>query len=202
MQLRAILSKEDLVGLIDGLTPLDVEISRRPRRSISLAKPSRIELVPGAGLRVQGDARISWEVAALPVAVTVRSWRVLLEPSIVVRDDGAQILLLDPVLEELDFKRVPGFLDERIIEALNEALAMQRSKLAWNFTKTLSIHKPLSPRLVPPRSVDLVPTRGEVEVSSTEVSLTMHFQAAAAHVAETARNVAVAARGGVSASRG
>ncbi|WP_146645669.1 hypothetical protein [Labilithrix luteola] len=174
MQLCAVITKDDLAGVIREITPLDVEVSRRPRRMISLGRPGRVELVPSAGLRVAGDAKLRWEVAGLSIPITVRAWQILLRPSVVLRD-GVYVLAFDPVLENLELKHVPGFLDERVAPTLNEALTSQRKKLVWNFTKTLSMHRPLSDKLSPKVKLDVAPTGGEVNVTSSALELTLHF---------------------------
>lgn len=174
MQLCAVITKDDLAGVIREITPLDVEVSRRPRRMISLGRPGRVELVASAGLRVAGDAKLRWEIAGLSVPITVRAWQILLRPSVVLRG-GVYVLAFDPILEKLELKHVPGFLDERVAPALNETLAAQRQKLVWNFTKTLSMHRPLSDKLSPKVKLDLVPTGGEVKVTSSALELTLHF---------------------------
>ncbi|MCL2777455.1 MAG: hypothetical protein FWD73_05575 [Polyangiaceae bacterium] len=176
MRLSAVLTKDDLLGAIEQITPLDVEISRRPKRVISLGRPNRAELVAGAGLRACGFAHLRWEVAGLTIPVTVRSWQILLVPAVAMKD-GAQVLAFDPILEALDFKHVPGFLDERIVETVNEMLSAQKSKLVWNFTKTLSLHRPLPDKLTPHRRFDLLPVDGEVTVTANELWFTLHFNA-------------------------
>ncbi|MCL2724303.1 MAG: hypothetical protein FWD69_07690 [Polyangiaceae bacterium] len=176
MRLSAVLTKNDLLRAIEEITPLDFEISRRPRRTISLGRPWHVELVADAGLRIAGSARLRWEIAGLVIPVTVRAWQILLVPFVAVRD-GVHVLAFEPTLEHLDFKHIPGFLDERIVETVNEAIAAQRSKLVWNFSKTLAVHRALPDKLTPHRCFDLSPADGEVTVSTTEMALTIHIDA-------------------------
>jgi hypothetical protein len=173
MQLCAVLTKEDLTSVIEQVTPLRVEI--RPRRVITLARPTAIELVAGAGLRVRGHASFTWDVGGgLTIPVTLRSWQVLLVPSFVARH-GRHVLAFNPKLEKLDFKRVPVFLGDRIAEALKEGLAAQRNKLAWDFAKHLSVVLPFPNRVSPGGEAWLGPTGGNVTVTAAEVRLTLTF---------------------------
>jgi hypothetical protein len=101
--------------------------------------------------------------------------------------DGAHVLAFDPVLEHLDFKRVPGFFDDRIIEAINEGLASQRRKLAWNLTRTMSLHRPMPARVVPAGQFDLAPTSATVTVAASELRIEATFEA---HVTRAPEDVA------------
>jgi hypothetical protein len=172
MQLCAILTKDDLASAIEQITPLRVAI--RPRRVITLGRPSKVELVPGAGLRVRGDARFTWDVGGITIPVTLRAWQILLVPSFVARNRG-HVLAFDPVLENLDFKRVPMFLDGRIAEAINDGLAAQKNKLSWDFERTLTLVRGLPDKVSPAGEMTLAPTGGTVTVTATDVRLTLDF---------------------------
>jgi hypothetical protein len=85
------------------------------------------------------------------------------------------VLAFEPVLELLDFKNVPMFLDGRIKEAINEGLAAQKHKLAWDFEKTLSLLRPLPEKVSPAGELKLGPTGGTVKVTAEEIRLTLDF---------------------------
>lgn len=176
MQLCAIVTKDDLTSVIEQLTPLRVAV--RPRRVITLGRPTKVELVAGAGLRVRGDARFTWDVGGLTIPVTLRSWQVMLVPVFAPAParPGGHILAFDPVLEELDLKNVPMlFLDGRIAEAIKTGLAAQRGKLAWDFEAQLGISRALPDRISPAGEACLVPTGGNVTVTATEMRLDLSF---------------------------
>lgn len=175
-ELTLTVPKADLFEVVCDLTPTRIELSKRPRRVLHLGRPRRFELVPNRGLRVRGDARVAWEALGLALPVTLRAWQILLVPSVVVQS-GAHVLAFDPVLEDLDFKRVPGFFDERLVEAVNDGLASQRRKLAWNFSKTLSFRLPLPARVSPGGTFELVPSSGDVEVTADAIRLSVAFEA-------------------------
>lgn len=172
MQLCATLTKEDLTTVIETITPLRVAVGRG--RGVLLGRPTKVELVEGAGLRVRGDARFTWDVGAITLPVHVRAWQMLLVPRFAARATG-HVLELEPRLEALDFKRVPMFLDGRISGALKDALENQRAKLGWDFAKHLSVARAFPPSITPETCMSLGPTHGNVTITSTEVRLTFTF---------------------------
>jgi hypothetical protein len=173
VHLSATITKDELVRSIRDLTPLRIDLGRR--RSVTFGRPELVELVPNAGLRVRGDAKMVWEIAGLPLPVSLRAWQVLLVPS-VVELDGGHVLAFDPVLEDLDFKRVPGLY--RIIDAINEGVASQRRKLAWNLSRALSVRTSLMrTRIVPEATFTLAPVSATVAVTASEVRLDATLEA-------------------------
>lgn len=172
VQLTATMTKDEIVRLVRELTPLRIDLGAR--RSVSFGTPDLVELVDGAGLRVRGNARMIWEIAGLPFPVSLRAWQLLLAPTVVVREE-ALVLVFDPVLEALAFKRVPGFFDERIALAINEGVASQRRKLAWNVSRGLSWRLPLPRRFVPPRQLAVAPTSASVTVTASELRVDVAF---------------------------
>lgn len=172
MQLCATLTRDDLSSVIEQITPLRVAI--RPRRVITLGRPTKIELVAGAGLRVRGDARFTWDVGGITIPVTLRAWQVLLVPSFAARN-GGHVLAFDPKLEALDFKNVPMFLDGAIAQAVKDGLAAQKSRLTWDFEKQLSLVRALPDKISPAGEVTLAPTGGTVVVTADSLRLTLDF---------------------------
>ncbi len=168
MQLCATFGLDDLTDLAREVTPLEVEVGRRPRRSVALGEPTKIELVPGAGLRMRGDARFNW--AGFPV--TLRAWQVLVRPSIV-----GHRLAVDLELEHLDFKGIPAFLVDTIRTAINDGLASQKQKLAVSLDRVLSFSSMLPARVTPPRELTVCPTDASIEVTASALILTVRFAA-------------------------
>jgi hypothetical protein len=184
VQLSAVVTRDDLVALLDQVAPVRVSLGARGSRNALLGRPHKVELVRGAGIRLGGDARMTWDVAGVALPVALRAWQVLLVPSVLLHPatiKGARrrtyVLVFDPVLEVLDFRRVPGFLDDRIADAINDVLGAQRNRLAWNFTKTLSARLALPSRYAPPGRFELAPVAGEVVVSDVELRFTVTFEA-------------------------
>jgi len=173
MLLCAILTLKDVVSVVEQVTPLEVTLRRG--RVISLGRPSTVELAAGAGLRVRGAALFTWDVGGVAVPVSLRAWQVLLVPSFVARGHR-HVLALDPVLEALDFKSVPTFLGARITAAINDGFAAQKSRLAWDFEKHLSLVRALSDKVSPKSEVRLGPCGGNVTVTDVDVRLTLDFE--------------------------
>lgn len=174
VHLTATIKKDEIVQLISELTPLKIDLGRK--RNVSFGTPELVELVPDTGLRIRGGAKMIWEVAGLPLPVTLRTWQVLLTPSIEQRD-GALVLAFEPVIEDLDFKRVPGFFDERIVDAINEGVASQRRKLCWNLTRLLGSSSPMPARVSPGGTFDIAPSAVTVRVTAAELRVDIDFAA-------------------------
>jgi len=172
MLLTAAVSKAEIVTLVDSLTPLRVTIDERRGRSITLGRP-RLELVPNVGIRLRGDARITWDVAGVSVPVTLQAWQILLVPRIATRGQS-RILSFEPVIEELDLKRVPGFLNDKIAKAIGDGIAQNRDRIAWDFTRTLAKRWPL-PAKIGGGAFALTADEGAVEVTAEDVKLTLRF---------------------------
>jgi hypothetical protein len=190
MQLCAVITRDELAALIGEIAPLDVELSRRPRRALAIGRPSLVELAPGAGLRVRGDARLTWDVAGVTVPVTVRACQLLLAPTIAIRNE-MHVLAFEPRIEALEIGSVPGFVAEGITGALEGALEARKSKLAWPFERQLSLRKMLSERLSPPSRFELRAARGEVTVTASELVLRISFDA---HVGRAGIGIAPGSR--------
>lgn len=185
MQLSAVLTKDDLAALVGEIAPLEIELSRKPRRVVSVGKPSLVELVAEEGLRLRGDARFLWDALGLTFPVTVRTWQVLLAPRVVVID-GAHALAFQPTLEAIDLSNVPGFVEGAIMQAARGALDAYEKRLVWRFGTQLAVHLPLPQRVSPASRFDLAPVAGEAVVTAEEMKLTLRFEAHVARLAQLA----------------
>jgi hypothetical protein len=175
MHLTAVVAQSELAALVDSLTPMRVTIDERRGRSVTLGRP-RTTLVAGKGLRLRGDARVAWDVAGVAIPVTLQAWQLLLVPRIVSRG-RSRVLAFEPVVEELDLKLVPAFLDDKIASAITGAIAQYRDRIAWDFARTLSRRFALWKRISPAKTFEIVATDGAVEVGQNELRLTVRFQA-------------------------
>ncbi|HVH46466.1 MAG TPA: hypothetical protein VM925_29190 [Labilithrix sp.] len=175
MLLTAIVTKAELVALVESLTPLRIVIDERRGRSVTLGRPAA-ELVPGQGLRLRGDARVVWDVAGVAIPVTLQAWQLLLVPRVVSRP-RTRVLAFEPVIEELDLKLVPGFLDDKIAGAIRDGIAQNRDKVAWDFVRTLSKRLALPARIAPAKTFEIRAVDGAVAVSATELRLEVRFEA-------------------------
>jgi hypothetical protein len=176
MHLSAVVSKDEIVALIEAFTPLRITIDERRGRVVTLGRPQSVELVAGHGLRVRGAARVAWDVAGVGIPVTIQAWQILIVPRIVARG-RSNVLAFDPIVEELDLKLVPGFLDDKIADAIRDGLAHNRAKLAWEFTRTLAKRLSLPVKISPARSFEIFAEGGVVAVCDTELRFTVRFAA-------------------------
>lgn len=174
MQLSCVVTRNDVVQLLEQLTPFRVDLGGR--RAVTFARPRRVELVPEVGVRVEGEARVTWDVGIVTLPVTVESWSMVLVASVASRGD-AWHLRFDPVVEDLVLRGAPAFVDGKIAELINESLGAAKRKLSWNFSKTLSVKLRMPRAFDPPARFDLRPGRGEIVVDRDEVRLTATFVA-------------------------
>jgi hypothetical protein len=171
----ACIPKSDLVDLVMSITPLTVTVDADRGRIVTLGC-SAVDLVPGAGLRLRGDGHLSWDFAHLPIPVTIRTWQILFVPQVASRG-RSHVLRLEPRLEDLEVKLIPGFVDERIADAIRGGLARQRDRLAWDFARTLSKRLPLPANITPATTFEILPVGGDVAVSESELRLALRFEA-------------------------
>lgn len=119
---------------------------------------------------------MTWDVAGVAIPVTLQAWQVLLVPRIASRG-RSRVLSFEPVIEELDLKLVPAFLDDAIVSAIREGIAQNRDRIAWDFARTLSKRLPLPARISPAKTFEILAQDGEVEVTASELRLTVRFEA-------------------------
>jgi len=173
MLLTAAVTKAEIVALFDALTPIRIAIDASKGRYVTLGRP-RLELIADTGLRLRGDANITWGVAGMSVPVTIQNWQVMLLPRVVTRGKN-RVLQFEPVIEELDLKRVPGFLDDKIAKAIGDGIAQNREKLVFDFTKRLTKRWPLPQRLgAGAFALDCVD--GAIEVTADQLLMTLRFE--------------------------
>ncbi|MBN9161308.1 MAG: hypothetical protein BGO98_41145 [Myxococcales bacterium 68-20] len=170
----AVIPRTDLVSLVESITPLCVTIDKERNRTISLGRP-KVELVAGRGLRLRGDAHVHWDFAHVPIPVTINTWQLVLVPRVSSRG-RSHVLSFAPDLEELDVKLVPGFVDEKIANAIRDAISHHRDRLAWDFGRTLSKRLPLPANVSPSNTFEIFPVGGDVSVGEAEIRLALRFE--------------------------
>jgi hypothetical protein len=137
-------------------------------RWIQIERARHIDLVAGAGLRVETGGQLQWQAAGLPIGVTFTSAQLMLRPEIVPDDRGGK-LVFRPELEALDLKNVPSILDSGVLAIVNGQLASQSHALAWHFGQTLTHAVPLPPTIVPLETLHLASHDAKVEVLNDAV---------------------------------
>ncbi len=173
MKLGLVVTRDELAALAAELVPVRIVLREHPYGAVSFGRALELELVENQGIRVRGDARIALSVAGLTMQVGVRAWQILLRPSVA---GAVPALAFDPVLEHLDLERVPGFLDGRIVEGVNEALAGGKKTLAWRFAEKLAALRPLPPKVSPRGTFRFVAASASVVVTEAELRLEADFR--------------------------
>jgi hypothetical protein len=173
-------TKDELVELVASITPMRITIDERRGRAVTLGRP-RVDFAPGRGVRLRGEARMTWDVAGFAVPITLQAWQLMLIPRLTVAG-RARTLALEPVVEALDLKRVPGVVDGRIAQALDGVLARVQHRLVWDFARTLSRRLPL-PRRVDAElggtSIDLDVVGATFTVTESELHFCVRIEARA-----------------------
>lgn len=129
-----------------------------------------LDLVPGRGLRLRGDARITWDVAGVTVPVQVDRWQVMLAPRVVTRAES-QVLAFDPHVEILDLKHVPTFLCGKITAAIGDGIRANEGKLGRALAKRIAL-----PAKLGSGALALVSTSANVDVTEEALTLSVELE--------------------------
>ncbi len=175
MILTARVTTAELRSLLESLTPLRVAIDETRGRWLTIGRP-QLTVVPGRGYRLRGDARLAWEALGITVPVTLDGLQVLLVPKVLARG-AARLLAFEPVVEELGLRLVPGFLEDKITDAVRDWLAKSQERLAWTFSRTLSRRLGLSEKIHPRETFEIAAVAGQVTVSEEELRFAVRFEA-------------------------
>ncbi len=184
MWLEAIFSRADLSELVGELLPATFRFG--DDAWVALGEPSEVRLVPDVGLRVGCKAKLRWAVAGIPVPVTLHSLTVLLRPTIV---PGAvsEALSFDLRLEHADLAGVPDFVDVKITERVNRAIAERGLRATWDFGETLARTIPMPERLEPIDALELSVAWGKVRITEEAMGLVLSFRARVARGGQIGR---------------
>jgi len=184
MWIQAILTRDDLAAVLHELTPLRVTLGEDVAgRALFLGRPQRVELVPGQGLRVTCRARVAWRLAGVRLPVKIHRVTAILVPRIERRapTPGAPVrdmLAFAVRIEKVDVAALPGFVDAKVADVVNETLGRAAHDLVWDFIDTLSFHFALPVALASAERFDLLASWGEVRVTDDAVVLAVAFHAA------------------------
>lgn len=177
MWIEAIISQDDFTSLAAELFPLTIHLGASDSEHyLLLSAATAVSLVEGRGLRFTCNAQIRWPVLGMDVPINVHGLTVLVEPSVA---EGSDSLQLGVELERANVSWLPALVDEKIVEAVNEALDKRRADLSWNFAKTLSHEFPLPELVQPLRALGLKAGWGKVRVTAEAMVLVISFRASA-----------------------
>lgn len=173
MRVEAILSVADLIAIASQFMPFSIDLGGEG--SLVLTDPSDVSLLAGNGIRVVCKAKLEWPVLGIVVPVTVQSLVVVVQPEIVKTTD-AEALVLKLEVEHADLAGVPTFVDNRITEKVNAALAEKHVELAWNFAGTLNHAFALPKSLAPLEAFALSVVGARVVVTPEAMGFSVAFK--------------------------
>ena len=169
LQITAELTEQSLTELLADLLPATINLDPlgvdSTRRWIRIEEPNHVDFVPDVGLRVRTSAALQWTAVGLAVPVTLQDVQLLLRP-LVVTDERGPKLVLEPSIENADFRFMPNFVDEAISGRINAALAAQGQMIGWHFGESLTHQVPLPANFSPVNTFNL--GAGDFTVSVTE----------------------------------
>lgn len=178
LQLTAELSEQALTQLLSELLPATIDLDPlgvdSGRRWIRIEAPSHVDFVPDIGLRIRTSAALQWTAVGLAVPVTLRDVQLILRP-IVATDERGPKLVLEPSIENADFRFMPTFVDEAIAARINAALAAEGHMIGWHFGETLSHQVPLPANLTPVNAFTLSAGAFDVKVSEHGIVLKLQL---------------------------
>jgi hypothetical protein len=174
MWLEAIVTREDLVQLLDQLLPLKINLDAPSKdRWIHLGHATDVVLVADAGMRVSCPAELKWEIAGVGPTLKVETIGVLLRPDVVEHGNG-HTLDFHVEIEDVDIHGVPSVIESAILRKVNAEL--ETKKLSWNFTKTLGYSAPIGALLESIDSLDVAVAWGKRRITAEGLALAVSFK--------------------------
>jgi len=178
MWLEAIITHEDLVNIVGQLLPVKIYLHQEGEemdkdRWLLLQPATEVTLVADEGLRVTCPAELSWSIAGVSPTMKLDKLRVLLSPEVVENTHG-YALEFHIKVEQADFHRLPDFVDAKIADAVNAALATK--KLPWHFGEMLTRTVPLGKMFEPLEALKIDVSWGEERVKTDVLGLAISFK--------------------------
>ena len=175
MHLEAHFTAQDFSHVLGQLTPIRIGLdANSDKRFISLSPPALVSMVASRGLRIVADVQLQWDVIGIRVPVTMKGVSVLLTPS-VIEADGQLVLAFGIHIEDADLSSIPSFVENVLIDTVNDALAKQKSSIAWRFMETLDFTFRLPEQVHPRYRVRLYAASGSARVEQQTLILTVDW---------------------------
>jgi hypothetical protein len=176
MWVEAILSKDDLAGVINDLCPLTIRLGQDPEDDhfLRLSQPENVSLVEDVGLRFTCHAEIRWPVLGIDVPIAIQSITLTLNPALAPAT-GEHVLAFRPQIEQIDLSWLPDVIDQRIADKINVELEKKHVELSWRFAETLSHRFALPNLLLPVSALDVEVAWGKVRVTSEAMVMAVSF---------------------------
>jgi hypothetical protein len=169
VELRAVFTLTELALALRSLTPFRLVIDSELGRTVELAEPAEITLVPGKGLQVRTSGAVQWSLAGVPIRGVVQAVDVLLEPSVETTDRGVA-LRFRLTLSNLDLKHTPGLVDDTILAQVNAGLEADSNALRFYVGQTLAGAVAI-PHVLPKTKLKSRAKAGQIDISGTEVTI-------------------------------
>ena len=170
MRVEAHLPHSTLARLIRELAPVRIHMTppQEGNRWLELEEPSLIQPVPGRGLRVKSKGRFRFDVAGVPLTVRINALSLVFEPKVVTRG-GKSRLAFAIDLEEGDLANVPKLLERPLIKRVNHELSPKNTKMAWNFSDSLTNRFELPDQLEPLDAITMAAGEAQVTVNAEAI---------------------------------
>ena len=165
MWLEAIVTREDLVLLLNQLLPIKINLD---------SPATEVDLVADVGLRVSCPAELKWEIVGVSPTLTVKTLSLLLRPDVVEHGNG-HTLDFHVEIEDVDIRGVPSVIESAVLRKVNAEL--ESKKLSWNFTRTLTYSAPIGDLLASIASLDIGVSWGKRRITAEGLALAVSFKA-------------------------
>jgi hypothetical protein len=172
MWLEAILTREDLEGIAEKFSPLEIVLG--DSGSLLLVGPCEVSLTPDEGVAVKCDATLHWPVLGFDVPVSMHRLLVHVLPSVEERADGST-LVFRLLIDHAGVTMLPSFFDHGVTARVNRELEEKHVELAWNFADTLSHVFKLPPSIASAAALSLKATAGRVKATEMALGLAADF---------------------------
>jgi len=168
MKIEIQVSRAAIEKLVRQAAPIRIHMTPTEEDAhwLELDTPKLVELVPGRGARVECTGRVRYSVESVPFRFAIRRLHVLLRPVVV---DARLYFHLE--IEKSDPEHVPDVIDESIMRLINRALTPRRTRMVWDFGRTLSVAMPLPVRLEPLDEFSVGAKAGEVLIDREAIRL-------------------------------
>ncbi len=166
MYVEAQLTRADVEEFVHRIAPIRIHMTPTDEDThwLELDAPKVVQFVPERGLRVECTGRIRYSVASVPFRFAIRSLHVLLCPVVV---DTRVYFHLE--IEKSDLQHIPDVIDDGIMQLINRALTPRRTRMVWDFGRTLSAALPLPVRLEPLDQLSVGVRQGDVVIGREEI---------------------------------
>lgn len=177
MQLRAILTQEDVAHTLVRLAPIRLHFTPEDEDThwIELERPDAAHVIEGQGLTITCAGRLRYTVKSVQFQANLHSIQLLLRPQVLVTEERPARLNFRLTVQDLDIEWVPGMFDNVIVQAVDKAITPRTTELYWNFGQTLTANFPMPGRMEPIESLGLEVAGGEFLVSQEGLELRADF---------------------------